>query len=218
MVSRKPQTFFRIEPVGHLALAAKKVIQAIEKSVLANQLETVVARFNLNGEIDPVNTWLRLECMSDWFESRGISTGDLFGELWDDEGTVFLSAAEAADSIRQKLESPDVEAELQTIRADAEWDDPTNEKFMDLLRMNSALRDGGVKASLSDRPLSGRERDTLLTIIAVLCQEAKIPYEKPSKAAGMLLGTAALMGVSISETTIETHLKRARSALESRMK
>lgn len=68
------------------------------------------------------------------------------------------------------------------------------------------------------KPLGSRERDTLLTIIAALCTEAKIPYDKPAKAAGMIQSTAATMGVSIGETTIEGHLKKIPDALATRMK
>ena len=67
-------------------------------------------------------------------------------------------------------------------------------------------------------PLSTRERNTLLTIIAALCKEAKIPYDKPAKAAGMIQSTAAKMGLSIGESTIEGHLKKIPDALATRMK
>ena len=69
-----------------------------------------------------------------------------------------------------------------------------------------------------DKPMTTVERNTLLTIIGVLCKEANIPYDKPAKAAGMIQSTAATMGVSISETGIENHLKKIPYALESRMK
>lgn len=67
-------------------------------------------------------------------------------------------------------------------------------------------------------PIDTRERNTLLSIIAVLCKEAKIDYIKPAKAARFIQGTAALMQVSIGETTIEGHLKKIPDALETRMK
>ena len=70
----------------------------------------------------------------------------------------------------------------------------------------------------TEKPLGNRERDTLLTIIAALCKEAKIPYDKPAKAAGMIQSTAVKMGVSIGETTIEGHLKKIPDALATRMK
>lgn len=76
----------------------------------------------------------------------------------------------------------------------------------------------GVDVSGSEKPLGTRERDTLLTIIAVLCDEAKIPRNKTAKAAALIQGMAAKMGVSIGETTIEVHLKKLPDALAARMK
>jgi hypothetical protein len=75
-----------------------------------------------------------------------------------------------------------------------------------------------LSPQLEEKPLSNRERDTLLTIIAALCKEAKIPYEKPAKAAGLIQSLATGMGVSIGETTIEGHLKKIPDALTTRMK
>jgi hypothetical protein len=63
-----------------------------------------------------------------------------------------------------------------------------------------------------------RERDTLLTIIAVLCKEAKIGYERPAKAAGLIQHTAATMGISLPETTVEGYLKKIPDSLATRMK
>lgn len=76
----------------------------------------------------------------------------------------------------------------------------------------------GLNGVNGEKPLSKRERDTLLTIIALACKEAKLDYTKPSKAANLLTGTAASSGISIGETTIEEHLKKIPDALESRMK
>ena len=68
------------------------------------------------------------------------------------------------------------------------------------------------------KPLSNRERDILLTIIAALCKEAKLDHTKHAKTAGMIQSTAAGMGVSIGESTIEGHLKKIPNALAGRMK
>ena len=76
----------------------------------------------------------------------------------------------------------------------------------------------GLNVVNGEKPLSKRERDTLLTIIALACNEGKLEYLKPSKAANFLKGTADLLGISIGESTIEEHLKKIPDALESRMK
>lgn len=72
-------------------------------------------------------------------------------------------------------------------------------------------------AHIIEKPLGTRERETLLAIIAVLCREAKLDYTKHAKTAGMIQGTAATMGVSIGETTIEGHLKKIPNVLKERM-
>jgi hypothetical protein len=213
-----PHAFISVEPIGNLAIAAKKITQAMGDSIKINQLKTVATRFNFNGDIDPINTWLRLSDAAEWMLTRGMETGDLFSNLWDDEEKVFDAAATAGDAVRLKLEIPDVEPELSKLRAEANWDEGTNEIFTNLLRENAALRGGGRRALAADRPLKERERTTLLTIIAALCKEAKIDYTKPAKAAGLIQGTAALMQVSIGETTIEGHLKKIPDALATRMK
>ena len=69
-----------------------------------------------------------------------------------------------------------------------------------------------------EKPLNTRERNTLLTIIAALCKEATIDYNTASKAANLIQGAAAELGVNIGETTIEGHLKKIPDALENRMK
>jgi hypothetical protein len=79
-------------------------------------------------------------------------------------------------------------------------------------------RDSLAASQATELPLATRERNTLLTTIAVLCKEASIDYSKPAKAAGMIQSTAAQMGVNIGESTIEGHLKKIPDALATRMK
>ena len=69
-----------------------------------------------------------------------------------------------------------------------------------------------------EKPISTKELNTLLTIIAVLCKEAKLDYKKHSKTAGLILSTAASMGFSIGDTTIENYLKKIPDALGARTK
>lgn len=69
-----------------------------------------------------------------------------------------------------------------------------------------------------ERPLANRERETLLTIIAILCKEAKLDYTKWAKTAGAIQRTSVDMDISIGETTIEGHLKKIPDALRTRTK
>ena len=68
-------------------------------------------------------------------------------------------------------------------------------------------------------PVSSRERNTLLCIIAALCHESKIDFRKPSSAAVVIRDIAHnKLGVAIGETTIEGHLKKIPDTLEHRAK
>lgn len=72
-----------------------------------------------------------------------------------------------------------------------------------------------------EKPLTSRERDTLLTIIAVLAKAAKVPlddYRKPGKAAGYIEGLTDEFGAHVSKRAIEDHLKKIPDALGTRMK
>lgn len=70
----------------------------------------------------------------------------------------------------------------------------------------------------SEKPLETKERNTLLTIIAALCQDAGHDYARPSKTALAIQSTLDGMGISLGESTIRGHLKDIANALESRMK
>lgn len=74
------------------------------------------------------------------------------------------------------------------------------------------------REGVPDKPLVTKERNTLLTIIAVLCKESNLDYTTHAKTAGLIQSTAVGMGLSIGETTIENHLKKIPDALVSRMK
>ena len=75
-----------------------------------------------------------------------------------------------------------------------------------------------LDGSALDKPVSTRERNTLLTIIGVLCKEAGFDYSRTAKTAGLIESTAASLGVGIGETTIEGHLKKVSDAMGTRMK
>ena len=69
-----------------------------------------------------------------------------------------------------------------------------------------------------EKPLGTTERNTLLTIIAALCKEAKIDIKTPSKAGDLIQSLTNLMGTPVAKRTIEEHLKKIPDALVTRMK
>ena len=87
-----------------------------------------------------------------------------------------------------------------------------------ILKFEADRTQGVSIAESNEKPLGNRERHTLLAISAALCKEAKLDYAKHAKTAGLILSTAAGMGISIGESTIEGHLKKIPDALATRMK
>ena len=71
---------------------------------------------------------------------------------------------------------------------------------------------------VADVPIHPKVQITLLTIIAALCKDADYDIKKHAKTAGLIQSTAASMGLSIGETTIEGHLKKIPNALAGRMR
>lgn len=74
---------------------------------------------------------------------------------------------------------------------------------------------------IEEKPLATTERNTLLTIIAVLAKAAKVQiddYSKPGKAAGYIEGLTDEFGAHVSKRAIEDHLKKIPDALRTRMK
>jgi hypothetical protein len=71
---------------------------------------------------------------------------------------------------------------------------------------------------VADVPIHPKVQITLLTIIAALCKDADYDIKKHAKTAGLIQGTAASMGLSIGETTIEGYLKSIPNALAGRIK
>jgi hypothetical protein len=81
-----------------------------------------------------------------------------------------------------------------------------------------ALHGADAVVAKVDQPLATRERNTMLSMIAVLCKEAKLDYKTPAKTAGRIRAAAEIMGIGIGETTIEGHLKKIPDGPETRMK
>jgi hypothetical protein len=81
-----------------------------------------------------------------------------------------------------------------------------------------AFGEGQSESKNTEKPLSTRERDTLLTIIAALAREAKIKVDLPGRAAIFIEGLTDSMGTHVSKRAIEEHLKKIPDALATRMK
>jgi hypothetical protein len=83
-----------------------------------------------------------------------------------------------------------------------------------LLDLSKAATPKGSAAP--DEPLSTKERNTALVIIAALAKHARIDISQPSKAANVIVSEAALLGARLGQRTVENWLKEAPDAIERR--
>ena len=73
------------------------------------------------------------------------------------------------------------------------------------------------KTQLPEKPLGKTERDSLLTIIAALCDYSDIEFEGRGAAAKIVTMTQEI-GAPLSENTVLRHLNKIPDALKDRMK
>lgn len=69
----------------------------------------------------------------------------------------------------------------------------------------------------SDKPISSNERNSLLTIIAALCDYSGIPHQKRG-AASQIAKLTEEIGASVSADTVKRVLEKIQHALDARMK
>ena len=149
----------------------------------AAQLEVFERTFALDGISD--------DKAKEWRLKHKTDRAEFLKKRWDDPNRYYPAGGLSEDSVF-------------VVR---------NDSLTELLLSVASESGEASRAATTDTPLETRERNTLLTIIAALCKEAKIPYDKPAKAAGLIQGIAATMDISIGETTIENHLKRVPNAI-----
>jgi len=107
-----------------------------------------------------------------------------------------------------------------------QWAIARDDKFPDELHdirkpapVPATVEAAPADTSASDeRALATKERNTLLTIIGLLAGEAKVDWQRPTKAAETIVSLADQANVSLGVRTVEEHLKRIPEAMRTRMK
>lgn len=213
--------YFRIEATGGVSRAIKAVSDAVRLSLGKGKLKPVALSTSFDDCVNLDDTWVLATEFEAWCAARRIELGELWGQYWEQEHEILYAGASESEIQRRQAESPNFQEELKKLVAEHDGAKgsalSTSEALSTIFAELAAYR-SSTKRDRPEKLLHPTERKTLLSIIAVLCSEAKIPYNKPAKAAGLIQSTAAKMGVSIGETTIEGHLKKIPDALATRMK
>ena len=174
-VWHRSHSFVNIEPKGVLAGQVKKVEAALVSSIANGELTPVQTRADLDGTIDPRETWLSTQEFLDWCDVHSLGFDASLEQYISDEQKIYEVAGEAMDNKRLELESSNFAEKVNARRA--ELSDP--EMGLSLLRENIALRERAGPLHTADKQLKNRERETLLTIIGVMLELLKSP--KPGR-------------------------------------
>ena len=195
----------------------QKIVKALLRAISAKELNAkVLARDLGSGEPIPIRTYAHIGEVRALLQLYGLGNCHLieWAESLDDEVyDLALSIYRRRSLIKYGL-MPGRREALGTTLMEQHIElqqkfDSQNLKIAHLERRSNNLAG-------DTRPLLTTERNTLLTIIAVLCKEAKFDYMTASKTADMIESTAANMGVSIGKTSIRDHLKKIPDALGTR--
>lgn len=215
-----PHSFLYLQPTGNLKADVEDVLNALKTSIDKGQLNTVFLKIGLDGVIDAVNTWISTKEFYKWCVSRGIEHGDICLDYDDGEYYIFDHASENANGRRKQFETPYFDAGYKTRLGNrSDPDQIPRAEYEEILLENMILRQGMLPPDKTDElPLNTRERNVLLSIIAVLCNRSKYDYTRAAKIAGIIKDDAEEMGIYIGESTIEGHLKKIPDALSSRMR
>lgn len=203
----------------------------LSAAIDSGRLKGSFVRRNLDEQVIPEQTHVSFSDLVQWLEERDYELGDhisdwtfIESEIVDlvcDE-VIFLQAARRSgemELLRIRVQRSkarygllDESEQLDEIRLALKAKD--NEIFR--LKEELALYQSGQPAKV-DRPLHTRQRRTLLTIIAAMCEAAKIDYTERG-ASQRIKSNTELIGAPIDDGTIIKLLKEIPDALETRMK
>ena len=213
--SSEVHSYFRIEATGGVSRAIKTVSDSVRLSLEKGKLKPLVLSTSFEDFVNLDDTWISAEEIETWCAARRIELGESWSRFYEQEHEILTAGADVSEARRRKAESPNFTEEFDKLGA--EWEKGA---IVPMLEELAAYR-STTKRDRPEKPLRTTERDTLLTIIAVLVKAAKVPlddYSKPGKAAGYIEGLTDEFGAHVSKRAIEDHLKKIPDALRVRLK
>lgn len=227
----EPHSFLYLQPEGNLAILVDDVLAALARSIAAGELKPVVLKINLQSdEIDVEETWIKTFDFSEWCATRNLEVDDMCARYLDVEETIVSRIDDWVYDERRGFEAPYFDARYVD-RQLALAEQQRYEKIYDAtLRENLLLKMGFTtevvdawttstnQSAIDDKPLRSRERNALLSIIAILCSEEGYDTDRAAKTATIIKTRADLAGIDLGETTIENHLKKIPEAITMRLR
>ncbi len=205
----------------HVIRVENSMIACIERREIKT---TWLKRLLDTGKIDTANTLISSEEFFKFLELFGLD-----GEIACEEGWPIRDRLEVEGGL-----SYDVSEYIRRVRSFGGKADKAfiaseknkyaeNPELLEMLIMeNFALKFNAKpqagKDDQVDKPITTRERNTLLTIIAALAKEAKIDLSKPAKAGEAIAHLTELIGAPVDHSTIEGKIKQISEAVKARQK
>ena len=227
----EPHAFLYLTPTGSLAEFVETVLSALRQSIESGELKTVERKVDLvTGEINAEETWLRTEDFANWCVTRSLEVDDFCARYHDTEENIVSRISDLVYEVRRDFEAPLFDPTYaERMKIPALTEEQLQKDYDALLRENIFLRMGFDSAGAAhnhpsnsdsdhDKPLRTTERNALLSIIAVLCDENGYDTTRAAKTAAIIKNRADLAGIALGETTVENHLKKIPDAVTRRLR
>ena len=228
----EPHAFVYLTPTGSLAEFVETVLDALRQSIESGELNVVARKVDLiSGEINAEDTWIRTEDFSKWCVTRSLELDDFCARYHDAEENIVSRISDLVYDVRRDFEAPHFDATyaermklpgLTEAKLQKEYDSLFRENIFLKMGLDPAL-DTTYSQSASNgnedgKPLRTTERNALLSIIAVLCDENGYDTTRAAKTAAVIKTRADLAGIALGETTVENHLKKIPDAVTRRLR
>jgi hypothetical protein len=198
-----------------------RLISAIEKG----QLKADPNKKDLDDNLIPGLCHIRCSDIIDWLSKRGYHVGDVFREYSEKEFKVLDHVCNEIAYMRS-VQDGDIPFEsfslIQSIEKNPQLNKPKIKEMIRLYKSavaeNAILRAEKIRKqpNIPDAPIPTRNKRTMLTIIAGLCERAKINYQEKG-APQQISAATQLVGARVDDETIRKLLNEIGDAVESRM-
>ena len=210
---------------GHVAVFETRLIAAVD----SGKIEATVKRRDFDERLIPEETYIKEQNLHDWLSERGYESGDIMNEWVENANGMASHIGDELIYLRtaskRNIPLPDITLNGMLARTgDIDETEVTNviAAYKALIIENQQLKEQLTHARTEqpakvDRPLATRQRRTLLTIIAALCEYSAIaPTGK--NAAGQIAKLTEDIGANVTDETIAKALAEIPDALETRIK
>ena len=216
---------FRSLLASQVTLFEERLITAIDNG----KLSTAFCLRNFEEKIDSEKSYIEFNELQSWLVEHGYHFGDAFEDWQDKEAEIVTQVCNEISFLRTSIKNGGVidRITLFGLLAKSGKIDKHNltelaSAYKAVVIENQQLREMLNKASTAkpekcDRPLSTRQRRTMLTMIAALCQHAKIDI-KARGTAQRIREMTEILGTSIDDETIKKIISEIPEAIESRLK